>query len=113
MKYEDFEIGEIPYWCRSCDAATPELLELPEGVSTDLMGHVCEVCYNVYCNEELESIRERPLRDETDKEWVDRCNAVSEKYGFGADHEFCQSCGCPQPHEPDCIECSKEIPYLE
>ena len=109
MNFEDFEIEEIPYWCRNCGEPAIEVLELPEPihVATDPIYQVCENCYNELCNEELEAIRKRQLRNETNSEWVKRCNQVSEKYGFGTEHAFCENCWMPQPHEPDCIECSK------
>lgn len=109
MNFEDFETESVLYWCIHCDAPSAEVLELPDPIETgsDIVSEVCEVCFNEVCNEELEAIRQRQLRDEPVADWVSRCNAVSEKYGFGADHVFCERCWCPQPHEPDCIECSK------
>ena len=111
--YEAYEIRSIPFWCRDCDEAATNLLELPEPKlgSSETIYQVCESCYNEICNEELESVRERQLRNETNEEWVKRCNQVSEKYGFGTEHHFCESCYKPQPHEPDCIECNKENYY--
>jgi len=108
--FEDFETEEVPYWCIHCVRPVADVLELPEPVETekDTVYEVCENCFNELCNDELEAIRKRQLQDETLTEWVSRCNAVSEKYGFGADHAFCKRCWCPQPHEPDCIECGKK-----
>ena len=110
MKYEDYEVASIPYWCRNCDTAVDDLLRLPEPIAirTDPIYRVCECCYNELCNDELLEIRKRPLHNETDEEWTKRTNAVSQKYGFGAEHEFCDECGCPQPHEPDCIDCERD-----
>jgi len=69
----------------------------------------CECCYNELCNNELEVVCKRPLSiDETDAEWTQRANDVSEKYGFEAEHKFCDKCGCPTPHEPDCIDCERD-----
>ena len=100
----------LPYWCRNCDNAFDDLLALPAPIfmPTKTIYKVCECCYNELCNEELAEVRQRPLRTETDEQWVKRANEVSEKYGFGAEHEFCGECGCPQPHEPDCIECESQ-----
>ena len=117
MNFEDFEIEEIPYWCRNCSEPTFDVLELPEPINirTDPIYQVCEVCYNEICNDELEEVRKRPLHNENNTDWVERANAVSVKYGFGEEHKFCDVCGCPQPHEPHCIDCErdqreKEIP---
>ena len=109
MNFEDFEIEEIPYWCRHCHSPAAEVIDLPIPIEreSDIVCAVCESCYNDLCNDELESVRQRQLRDEPVADWVSRCNAVSEKYGFGAEHAFCESCWCPQPHDPDCIECSR------
>lgn len=110
MNIKDFEIEEIPYWCRNCYSPASKLLCLPQvhHINADPIYQVCECCFNELCNEELEKIRKRPLHNESDADWVKRANEVSEKYGFGSEHAFCLNCGCPQPHEPDCIECSKE-----
>ncbi|MCG9133604.1 hypothetical protein J5I95_18180 [Candidatus Poribacteria bacterium] len=110
MRYENYEGASIPFYCRNCDTAVRDLLELPEPIAipTDPIYKVCECCYNEFCNEELEAIRKRPLQNETDEEWTKRANAVSVKYGFGQEHEFCDECGCPQPHEPECIDCERD-----
>ena len=109
MNFEDFEIEEIPYWCRNCSEPAIDVLELPEPIhaSSNTIYQVCECCFNELCNEELEKIRKRPLHNESDADWVKRANEVSERYGFGAEHKLCLNCGCPQPYEPNCIECSK------
>lgn len=111
FEIDDFEMEDFPYWCSHCDAPASKLLELPEPVETDIVivSELCESCYNEHCNEALAAIRKGRLQGETTADWVERCNEVSEKYGFGADHKFCKRCWCPQPHEPDCIECGKEV----
>ena len=115
MNFEDFELEEIPYWCLNCDAPTVEVLSLPEPlcVEPSPIYEVCEVCYTALCESELKGIRQHQLRGETCSEWVNRCNSVREKYGLGADHAFCETCCLPQPHDPDCVECSDDISTVD
>ena len=87
---------------------TDELLTLPEPLATqtDPIYQVCDVCFNVRCNEELEAARkQRKDNKEMNADWVKRCNAISEKYGFGAEHKWCENCYRPMPHQPSCIAC--------
>ena len=110
MNYEDYEVASIPYYCRNCKTAVNELHQLPKPIAipTAPISAVCDNCYNEFCNEELREICSRPLHNESDEDWVKRANAVSVKYGFGEEHEFCDVCGCPQPHEPECIDCERD-----
>lgn len=61
MKYEDYEVASIPYWCRNCDTAVDGLLRLPEPIAipTVPIYSVCECCYNALCNEELPHERDQ------------------------------------------------------
>lgn len=110
MNYEEYQIHEIPYWCRSCNEPVSDLLDLPKPITihTNTVSKVCECCFNAICNDELETARSRQEQGETIQGWVERCNEVSQKYGFDIDYEFCENCWKPYPHEPDCIECRKD-----
>lgn len=109
MNYEDYEVLSIPFWCRYCETGVDDLQDLPEPIADPTpIYKVCECCYNEMCNDELEVVRQHRLDNETVTEWVKRANAISEKYGFGAEHDFCDNCGCPQPHDPYCIECERD-----
>ena len=94
----------LQHLCRNCDQQTNKLLKLPSPEAP--ISEVCENCFNAACNAEIEIAQKRPLEGETNADWVKRCHAVSEKYGFADDvHKYCQECGQPRIHDPICIEC--------
>ena len=99
----------LVFICRNCEQSTQKLLKLPTPMESAvaLISHVCENCFNVACNAELQIAQKRPLAGESDAQWLERCRAISRKYGFDEDDEqkICADCGQPRIHDPLCIEC--------
>lgn len=94
----------LQHLCRSCAQQTHKLLKLPNADAP--IPEVCENCFNVACNAELEIAQGKWIEGETIGDWVKRCHAVSAKYGFAGDvHKYCPECGQPRIHDPICIEC--------